>query len=283
MDHLLIMEDELEQMDFSSIDIPPFDSDIEDDLAVLREIDSCEDRAASTCARNEKAQHGVQKTVDQPLRREMREWLKQFNPEQKRVILGRKPACVVLAGPGSGKTRTIVGRIKFLLRFQRVSSVRQCNVAPQKILGLTFTNKAAREMCERVAGAVTEDSDNTATMGSTRGGYRRSPLICTYHGLCARLLRQYGHHVGLDPSFVICNDTHKVLKTIKKELDHNKRSASKQNFAKEEIDLSPKALAAKVSHAKRVRFARYSLDKFNFPQVRLRNQAAWDDIASWCG
>ena len=274
----MIMDDELEQMEFGSLDVPAFDSDtrIEDDLAMLREIEDCDGTArrrtsmrlpttVSTCNRNKKTERSVE-TFDQPLRREMREWLKQFNPEQKRVILGRKPACVVLAGPGSGKTRTIVGRIKFLLRFQSVSSVRQCNVAPQKILGLTFTNKAAREMCERVHGVVTVDSDKIST-DSPRGN--RSPLICTYHGLCARLLRQFGHHIGLDSSFVICDDTHKVLKTIKKELDQKKRSAPKGSFAKEEIDLSPKALATKVSHAKRVRFAKYSLERFNFPQVRL--------------
>jgi DNA helicase-2/ATP-dependent DNA helicase PcrA len=93
---------------------------------------------------------------------------------------------LVLAGPGSGKTRVITRRAVNLAR----------TVArPDQVLAITFTNKAAGEMRERIL-----------SLGVGRGPY--GPMwVCTFHSLCARLLREYGYELGLKPNFSIFDDS----------------------------------------------------------------------------
>lgn len=112
---------------------------------------------------------------------------------------------LVLAGPGSGKTRVITRRIAYLV---------QCGIPPWQILALTFTNKAAREMRERVfrlLGAA-EGEQNAATRGLT---------VTTFHALCARLLRRYADVAnvpGLDGNFVIY-DTDDQTSLVKRAIE----------------------------------------------------------------
>ncbi len=101
-------------------------------------------------------------------------------PQRRAVTFGEGPL-LVLAGPGSGKTRVITFRIAFLLNQ---------GVAPGQILALTFTNKAAREISERV----------DALVGWT------GVWVGTFHGLCAKLLRRYARLVGLEPNFTIYDE-----------------------------------------------------------------------------
>jgi DNA helicase-2/ATP-dependent DNA helicase PcrA len=103
---------------------------------------------------------------------------------------------LVLAGPGSGKTRVITRRIARLV---------QRGVAPWNILAITFTNKAAREMAERVDALLP--------------GQR--VWVSTFHRFCARLLRQYGNSLGLQPGFSIydTSDQHQVLRQVMEDLD----------------------------------------------------------------
>jgi len=96
---------------------------------------------------------------------------------------------LVLAGPGSGKTRVLTYRVAYL--------VRVCGVRPQNILAVTFTNKAAREMRERLVRLLGEDQVRRLTVG-------------TFHAICARFLRREAHHLGLDPQFVIYDDDDQV-------------------------------------------------------------------------
>jgi DNA helicase-2/ATP-dependent DNA helicase PcrA len=124
--------------------------------------------------------------------------ISKLNPPQKEAVLHGEGPLLILAGAGSGKTRVIVHRIVHL--------VRTLGVPAWQILAVTFTNKAAGEMRERVEKAL---------------GGGELPLISTFHSLCARILRQDGHLLGYDRSFAIYDDgdTQKLLKEILAELN----------------------------------------------------------------
>ena len=111
--------------------------------------------------------------------------LASLNPEQQEAVLQTDGALLILAGAGSGKTRVIAHRIAHL-----VSS----NICPpDRILAVTFTNKAAEEMRTRVETLLGTDC--------------RQMWISTFHALCARLLRREAPHIGLSRDFVIYDST----------------------------------------------------------------------------
>ncbi|GAB1576490.1 UvrD-helicase domain-containing protein [Bordetella petrii] len=105
-----------------------------------------------------------------------------LNPAQKDAVLYLDGPCLVLAGAGSGKTRVITQKIAYLLR--------ECGYMGRNVVALTFTNKAAREMGERVKTLV----DRKLAKGLT---------ISTFHSLGVRLLREEARHAGLKPQFSI--------------------------------------------------------------------------------
>ncbi len=107
--------------------------------------------------------------------------LSRLNPAQREAVLFGDDPLLVLAGAGSGKTTVITYRLANLVHAR--------GVEPEKILAVTFTNKAAREMRERAAKLI--------------GREPKSLDIGTFHGMCGRLLRRYGPRLGLTPSFVI--------------------------------------------------------------------------------
>jgi DNA helicase II / ATP-dependent DNA helicase PcrA len=125
--------------------------------------------------------------------------LEGLNPAQREAASMASGPLLILAGPGSGKTRVITHRIAYLIREERVD--------PHRIMAVTFTNKAANEMKTRLAKLVGRDAGEL-TVG-------------TFHAVCARLLRREVHHLGLDPSFVIYDDDDQisVVKRALKELD----------------------------------------------------------------
>jgi superfamily I DNA/RNA helicase len=106
------------------------------------------------------------------------------DPWQLMAIVASTPALVV-AGPGSGKTSTLVGRVRYMIGEQ--------GIAPQRILALTFSNKAALEMRERIA----------ATLGEGTGALTTLPTVNTFHSFCSDLLRLYADQVGLRPDFAL--------------------------------------------------------------------------------
>ena len=110
--------------------------------------------------------------------------LEGLNPSQREAAEAIEGPVLIVAGPGSGKTRVITHRIAYL--------VRVCGISPYRIAAVTFTNKAAREMRLRLERLL---------------GSRAEGLTCsTFHSLCVSILRRDGHHVGLDRSFVIYDD-----------------------------------------------------------------------------
>ncbi len=108
---------------------------------------------------------------------------KQYDEYQQAAIEAPTPALIV-AGPGSGKTSTLIGRVEYLIQ--------TLGIAPENILALTFSRKAAEEMQERLQGVL----DTQATF----------PTVSTFHAFCAELLRTYGKLVGLRQDFACMDD-----------------------------------------------------------------------------
>lgn len=125
--------------------------------------------------------------------------LTQLNPAQQQAVKTINGPVLVLAGPGSGKTRVLTHRVAYLIH--------ECKIAPHYILAVTFTNKAAREMRERLVRLV-EARANDLTIG-------------TFHATCARFLRRDGERVGLSRGFVIYDedDQSALVKQILKEMN----------------------------------------------------------------
>jgi DNA helicase-2/ATP-dependent DNA helicase PcrA len=120
--------------------------------------------------------------------------LSHMNDAQKRAVMHHTGPALVIAGAGSGKTRTVVQRIAYLMNEHEVD--------PNQILAVTFTNKAAGELRERVKDLI--------------GTTARDIWVNTFHSACLQVLRTYGERVGLQSGFAIYDDTDQldVLKEI---------------------------------------------------------------------
>lgn len=145
-----------------------------------------------------------------------------LNPEQARAVESTEGPLLILAGAGSGKTKTLTHRIAYLIATQKAT--------PYNILAVTFTNKAAREMRERVASLVGQRADNRSFM----------PYMGTFHSICVRLLRQDGEQAGIPRNFIIFDEADRL-------------SAVKQACKIVRIDeksFPPKTLSSIISTAK---------------------------------
>lgn len=125
-----------------------------------------------------------------------------LNPEQRRAVETTEGPLLIQAGAGSGKTKTLTHRIAYLIATRRAT--------PFNILAVTFTNKAAKEMRERVAALLGQQAENRAFM----------PYMGTFHGICVRILRQDGEHLGIPRTFVIFDgsDAQAAIKQASKQL-----------------------------------------------------------------
>ncbi|MDD5356279.1 MAG: UvrD-helicase domain-containing protein, partial [Candidatus Omnitrophica bacterium] len=119
--------------------------------------------------------------------------LSELNLEQKKAVEAISGPVLIIAGPGSGKTRVITHRIAYLIRV--------CGINAHRIMAVTFTNKAAKEMVSRL---------NTLVSSSVK-----DLTIGTFHAICVRILRQDGENIGVGKGFVIY-DREDQLSLIKK-------------------------------------------------------------------
>ena len=145
-----------------------------------------------------------------------------LNDQQKRAAEQVDGPVLILAGAGSGKTKTLTHRIAHLLLDH--------NVPPTGVLAVTFTNKAAAEMRERVAKLLGMDAADRAFM----------PFLGTFHSVCVRLLRQEGEHIGIDRSFVIF-DSSDQLGAVKQAMRQLRLDEKKYN---------PRTIQSLISSAK---------------------------------
>jgi DNA helicase-2/ATP-dependent DNA helicase PcrA len=107
--------------------------------------------------------------------------LERLNPPQREAVAHPSGPLLILAGAGSGKTRVLAHRVAYLVA---------TGIKPWQIVAVTFTNKAANEMRDRIAGLIGEEAAREATIG-------------TFHAICARILRRDGDKIGLSRSFTI--------------------------------------------------------------------------------
>lgn len=148
--------------------------------------------------------------------------LQDLNSAQADAVQTTTGPLLILAGAGSGKTKTLTHRIAYLIANERVW--------PNEILAVTFTNKAAREMRERLGHLLGQD-----------GGARNfMPWMGTFHGICVRLLRMDGDKVGISPNYVIYDedDRQGLIKQAMKQLSIGDKQ------------IKPRAVSSVISNAK---------------------------------
>ena len=151
-----------------------------------------------------------------------------LNPEQRLAVKHDRGPLLILAGAGSGKTRVLTHRIAYLID--------EKNVSPYQILAITFTNKAAKEMKERVEKTVGELSANV--------------WVSTFHSTCVRILRRFIEHLGYDRNFTIydADDQKTLMKDVLKHLQIDTKQIKEKAFlsaiskAKDEL-ISPQSFA----------------------------------------
>lgn len=148
--------------------------------------------------------------------------LKDLNPAQADAVQTTSGPLLILAGAGSGKTKTLTHRIGYLIAHE--------NIWPNEILAVTFTNKAAREMRERLGQLLGQD-------GSARNFM---PWMGTFHGICVRLLRMDGDTIGISPNYVIYDedDRQGLIKQAMKQLSITDKQ------------IKPRAASSAISAAK---------------------------------
>ncbi len=133
-----------------------------------------------------------------------------LNPEQLAAVKHDRGPLLILAGAGSGKTRVLTHRIAYLIS--------ERDVSPYQILAITFTNKAAREMKERVEKTVGEQSANI--------------WVSTFHSTCVRILRRFIESLGYDRNFTIydADDQKTLMKDVLKQLQIDTRQMKEKAF-----------------------------------------------------
>lgn len=195
------------------------------------------------------------------------DYLEHLNPAQRNAVVHSGTPELVIAGAGSGKTRVLTYKIVHLLRN---------GFNPARILALTFTNKAAREMRERISSLVGEDTASRLWMG-------------TFHSIFCRILRRHADKIGFKSNFTVydASDSKSLVRSIIKELrldDKDYRPgkiASEISWAKNQL-ISPEAYAADtalVANDKSARRERlHEIYKIYRDRCRIADAMDFDDL-----
>ncbi len=195
----------------------------------------------------------------------MNEILEGLNDKQYEAVINTEGPCLVIAGAGSGKTKVLTNKIAYLIK--------EKNVLPWNILAITFTNKAANEMKERIANLV--------------GDSARDIWVGTFHSICVRILRKFIDRIGFDSSFIIFDTTDQknLVKRCLKELNIDEKVLNEKSClyeisnAKNDM-LEPDQYKAKVKGD----FRRETISKvYDLYQQKLRENNAidFDDIINF--
>lgn len=181
--------------------------------------------------------------------------LDKLNEEQRKAVTTTEGPLLVLAGAGSGKTRVLTHRVAYLIE--------EKGVPPYKILALTFTNKAAKEMRERVDALIETNS--------------QSVWVFTFHGFCVRILQAEIDRLGFGKGFVIYDDQDQqsLIGHVIKDLGLNDKVFTKRMLSScfsdaKNHSLNPGAFLAETSQPQQVR------DAFALYQKRLKEANALD-------
>ena len=181
--------------------------------------------------------------------------LSNLNPQQREAVTTTEGPLLILAGAGSGKTRVLTHRIAYLIE--------EKGVPPYRILALTFTNKAAKEMRERVDALVETDA--------------RSIWVATFHGFCARLLSMEIERLGYGKAFIIYDeqDQQSLIGHVIKDLNLNDKVYTKRMLAgifsgAKNHSLSPLAFLRETGQPAPV------IDAFKLYEKRLKEANALD-------
>ncbi|MFO7566927.1 MAG: 3'-5' exonuclease [Enhygromyxa sp.] len=178
-----------------------------------------------------------------------------LNPAQRAGVEHRGGPLLLLAGAGTGKTRVITHRVAALI---------DEGVPAWRILAVTFTNKAAGEMRERIAGLLGMELDELR---------RDGPWIGTFHSICARILRRHGETVGLSRNFAIydTDDQKSLMRKVLKALDIDPRM------------LSPGAVLGVLDTAKNHGIPRSQIDRLGLGEPMLTwTRRAWELYEDQC-
>jgi len=173
--------------------------------------------------------------------------LQKLNSEQKKAVLHGSGPLLILAGAGSGKTNTMTHRIAHLIAERGVSA--------QNILGLSFTNKASKELKERVRKLITNSAGARAAEGL---------VVSTFHSLCVRILREFGSRIGYSSNFTII-DSGDQTDTIRSIL---------KNIKVDDRKFDPQWLLFNIGRAKNLMLEGDALNEFLLAQVGPK--AAYD-------
>ncbi|NWG34453.1 MAG: UvrD-helicase domain-containing protein [Chloroflexi bacterium] len=164
------------------------------------------------------------------------DFLDKLNPQQRAAVTAGNGPVLVVAGPGSGKTRVLTQRIAYLIAEE--------GVRPWQILAVTFTNKAAKEMQERVHKLLPDQATDGIMLG-------------TFHSICARLLRREADHLPIQSNFVIfdSDDQERIVKNVIRDLNINEKL------------YRPASVHAAISRAKNE-----LIDAENYPIVTYKDE-----------
>ncbi len=187
----------------------------------------------------------------------------ELNEAQREAVLHPGGPLLVFAGAGSGKTRVITYRIAYLIHQ---------GIPPHRIFAVTFTNKAANEMKERIQRLL--------------GGSAKGLWIGTFHALCSRMLREHGHTIGLSRNFIIFDEDDQIalVREILKAKDWDDRSLSPRAILNEISRAKEKLLTPEEYSARSAGFIeRVTAEIFPEYQEKLQKQQAldFDDIIQY--